>query len=103
MVDQEQEENISHNSLLSVVSSTIKMSSSLTSLSLASPTDKAAPCGGIDGAVAGTSGAASAIGSQSGSNGANLGYPAGYVAGGAASAASSQSGSNGASLNGNPF
>lgn len=110
MVDQEdREENISHNSLLSVVSSTIKMSSSLTSLSLASPTDKAAPCGGIDGAVAGTSGgnaaagAASAIGSQSGSNGANLGYPAGYVAGGAASAASSQSGSNGASLNGNPF
>ena len=79
MVDQEQEENISHNSLLSVVSSNIKMSSSLTSLSLASPTDKAAPCGGIDGAVAMTSG---------------------NVAG---ASASSQSGNGAANLNGNPF
>ena len=79
MVDQEQEENISHNSLLSVVSSNIKMSSSLTSLSLASPTDKAAPCGGIDGAVAVTSGSSVAGASASGQSG------------------------NGVNLNGNPF
>ena len=78
MVDQEQEENISHNSLLSVVSSNIKMSSSLTSLSLASPTDKAAPCGGIEGAVA-------------------------NVAGGGASASSQSGNGGGANLNGNPF
>ena len=84
MVDQEQEENISHNSLLSVVSSNIKMSSSLTSLSLASPTDKAAPCGGIDGAVALASGS-------------------GNAAAGAASSSGQSGGGGGANLNGNPF
>merc|ERR1719245_1063558 len=82
MVDQEQEENISHNSLLSVVSSNIKMSSSLTSLSLASPTDKAAPCGGIDGAVALASGSSNTAGAAS---------------------SSGQSGGGGANLNGHPF
>ncbi len=64
MVD-EQEENISYNSLLSV-SSNIKMSSSLTSLSLASPTDKNAP--GFEGAGGGSQAGAGA-GSVSGAGG----------------------------------
>lgn len=65
----EQEENISYNSLLSV-SSNIKMSSSLTSLSLASPTEKTP---GTSSGAGPAAAAAAAAGAQGGSGNAAVG------------------------------